>query len=373
MAQIFTSNQVNHVYVVNSLSLDSDEQPVKPTKNSAKGTTYVGYNSEDKAIYFMQRGAAGLVRSDLIDIDKIMRISYTPAVKMARKKNAALITLNAAAMDSGNVFSGEDYILRIVFQNPIGMSPDHEYWKQGVVHAVSNMSSSAFYAKMAKSLAINFSREATKLLDIYLTTSGGDVEVNSDKNQALTGTYTGIKLVEAAQDWILGVKQDKPLKFKINNSTINGSMGTEVVWSDVVYSDGRKITGGEEATESIVTTGIPNGGTVTNGHLAAELEYFSMGERADLYRSIGWPDVRITEYLVDPSKEYDMIGIHYYYSGSNHAVQKSEKDITLLMPRTSSDSTPSVLGGIAQSVRTAIEGFVNPSTGRDAATAGTAG
>ena len=65
--------------------------------------------------------------------------------------------------------AGEDYLLRLVFQNPIGMSPDHEYWKQGVVHAVTGMTASQFYAKMAKSLAINLSREATKLLNIYLS------------------------------------------------------------------------------------------------------------------------------------------------------------------------------------------------------------
>lgn len=358
MAQIFTANQVNHAYVVNSLSLDGDT-PVKPTKASAKGATYVGYNSVDKAMYFMQRGAAGLVRSDLIDLDKIIHISYTPASKMARKRNAVLITVNSAALSSGNVIAGEDYILRLAFQNPIGMSPDHEYWKQGVVHATSSMAASAFYAKMAKSLAINLSREAVKLLNIYLTTSGSDVEVNADKNQTLTGTYTGIKLVEADQEWVLGVKQDKPIIFKVNNSTINNGTA-EVVWSDVVYANGKKITGGEEVSESIVSSGLPNGGTVTNGHLAAELEYFSMGERADLYRGMGWPDNRNTEYLVDPTKEYDMIGIHYYYIGSNHAIQRSEKDITLIIPRASTDTTASSLGALATSIKTAIEALVNP-------------
>lgn len=358
MAQIFTSNQVNHAYVVKSFSTST-----KPTKSSNKGTTYLGHNSVDDAIYFMQRGAAGLVRSDLIDLDKIMYVKYTPASKMARKKNAALITLNTSAVSSSNVIAGQDYILRLVFQNPIGMSPDHEYWKQGVVHAVSGMGTSAFYAKMAKSLAINMSREAVKLLNIYLTTSGSDVEVNTDRNQSLTGTYTGIKLVEADQEWVLGVKQDKPIIFKINNSTINNG-SAEVVWSDVVYSNGYKITGGVEAEESVVTTGIPNGGTVKNGHLAAELEYFSMGERADLYRGMGWPDNRNTEYLIGSNvgadEEFDMIGIHYFYNGSNHAIQKSEKDITLIIPRASTDTTADSLGALATSVKNAIEALRNP-------------
>lgn len=350
MAQIFTANQVNHVYVVNTQS------GTKPTKSSAKGATYVGHNSEDKALYFMQRGAAGLVRTDLIDIDKIMSIKYTPAYKMNRKKNAALVTLNSEALNSGNPIVGEDYILRLSFQNPIGMSPDHEYWKQGVVHITTGTTPSIFYRKMALSLARNFSREAVKLVNIYLTTSGSQVEVTATTKEAdLNGTYTGIKLVEAEQDWVLGVKQDKPIIFRINNSTITKN-NIEVVWSDVHYNNGRKITGGEEPTETIVSTGAPDGGSVKNGHLAAELEYFAMGERADLYRGIGWPDNRVTECLVDPTKEYDMINIHYYYQGSNHAVQKSEKDITLLCPTTATDA----LGTVATAIKTAIEAIISP-------------
>lgn len=343
MANIFTANQVNHVYVVNSLVEE------KPTKSSAKGTTYLG-STKNKSIYFMQRGAAGLVRTDLIDLDKIEYITYTPAAKMKRKKNAARITLNG-----DTVVAGEDYILRLVFQNPIGISPDHEYWKQGVVHATSGMNASQFYAKMAKSLAINLSREGVKLLDIYLTKSSGQVEVDAKRNQVLSDTYTGILLVEAEQSWTLGVQQDKPIIFRINNSTIEKDK-VQVVWSDVHYSNGRVITGGEEPTESINTETAPDGGSVPNGHLAAELEYFSMGERADVYRNIGWPDSRQTEYLVDPTKEYDMIGIHYSFIGNNHAVQKSEKDLTLIVPTTGGEE----LGTVAQSIKSAIEALLNP-------------
>jgi hypothetical protein len=361
MANIFTSNQVNHVYVVKG----DFSAATKPTKASPKGTTYLGHNTVDNAIYFMQRGAAGLVRTDLIDVDKIMYVKYTPASKMERKKNAVKITLNTAATTgSGNstyVIGGQDYILRLTFQNPIGMSPDHEYWKHGVVHATSTMTPSQFYAKMAQSLVGNFSRDAVKLLNVYLTTSGSDVEVTS-ASQTLSSTYTGIKLVEAPQDWILGVKQDKPIIFKVNTSTITKTINnvpTEITWEDLHYSDGRKYVGGEDITASTDTANVPTGGTVKNGHLAAELEYFSMGERADLYRNVGWPDTRNTEYLVDETLEYDMIGIHYYYIGSNHAIQRSEKDLTLLVPRTSSD-TGTGLGSKASSIKTALENILNP-------------
>jgi hypothetical protein len=347
MAQIFTANQVNHAYVVNTLS------DIKPTKTSALGTSYIG-KTQNGSIYLMQKGQGGLVRSDMIDLDKIMYVNYTLAEDMERAKNAALITVNPAALNSGKVIAGEDYILRLVFQNPIGISPDHTYWKQGVVHATTDMTASQFYAKMAMSLYKNFSREAVKLVDIYLTTSGADVEITS-ASQALSGTYTGIKIVEATQDWELGIKQDKPIIFKINASTITKDK-VDIVWTDVVYSTGLKMTGGEEPSTSVVTSGIPSGGKVPNGHLAAELEYFSMGERADYYRT--FPNAITTKFLVDPSKKYDMINIHYFFVGDNHASQKSEKDITLIVP---SDKT-GTLGNVASAIKTKLDSIIAPDT-----------
>ena len=50
-----------------------------------------------------------------------------------------------------------------------------------------------------------------------------------------------------------------------------------------------------------------------------------------------------------------MIGIHYAYVGSNHAVQKSEKDITIIVKRESTDSDANALGALTQSIKGYIE------------------
>ena len=380
MAQIFTSNQVNHVYVATALKTGNG----KVAKTDAVGTISVQKDVEGN-MYFMHKGYGGLTRSDLIT--NIMDIRYTLAAKMGRVQNAAVITVNSNALDSGNAYAGQDYLLRLEFQNPIGMSPDHKYWKYGVVHATSSMTASSFYKKMAKSLAINMSREAVQLVKIYLiksnlsnTNSAGNLdEVDSNPNQTLSGTYVGIKIVENAQDWVLGVKQDKPIIFRVNNSTITVS-NNDVYWADVLYTNGYKMIGGLEVSSAQAVYDnndsryeidgnvvyLPKGETLTNSHLAAELEYFAMGERADLYRGIGWPDNRVTKYIVDPDNAYgyDMINIHYAYVGSNHAVQKSEKDITILAPRASTDSTPTSLGALAESIKGYIEAAANPTDSR---------
>ena len=364
MAQIFTSNQVNHVMVVNEMC-----GGFKVDKTENIGTALVCKDVQGNP-YIAYRGYSGVTRSDILT--NIISITATPASKMFRNQNAALITVNSDALNTGNVISGQDYILRLEFQNPIGISPDHTYCKHGVVHATSTMSASDFYKKMAKSLAINMSREAVKLVDVYLwknsTTSTINTPaqltlVDSNPNQTLTDTYYGIKIVEAQQEWILGVKQDKPIIFKINNSTINNH-NNDIYWADVLYSNGKKITGGMEISETISSSNLPVGATLTNSHIAAELEYFAMGERADIYRNVGWPDVRPTKYIVNPewAYGYDMVNIHYAYVGSNHSVQKSEKDLTLICKR-DSDANEGVgddeCGSIAGDIYDGIKYIIN--------------
>lgn len=367
MAQIFTSNQVNHVLVATALKTSNG----KVVKSDAVGTISVQKDAEGN-MYFMHRGKGGLTRSDLLT--NIMDVRYTPAPKMSRKMNAVYVTLNSNAVDgSGYAFAGQDYLLRLEFQNPIGMSPDHKYWKFGIVHATSSMTASAFYLAMAKSLAVNMSRDAVKLVKISVTygsnhasateiTAASNVADSSTFNQ----TYTGIKIEEVAQEWQLGIKQSKPITFVIMESSVTNASHNEVYWADVVYSNGKKITGGLEVSESIQSTYLPSGDTVVNSKLAAELEYFAMGERADLYRGMGWPDYRPTEYIVDPTNAYgyDMINIHYAYVGSNHAVQMSEKDLTILVPRVSTDNDTTdelnAIGALAESIKGYMEAILKP-------------
>lgn len=366
MAQIFTSNQVNHVLVATALKTSNG----KVVKSDAVGTISVQKDAEGN-MYFMHRGKGGLTRSDLLT--NIIDVRYTPAPKMSRKMNAVYVTLNSDALDSNSkAFAGQDYLLRLEFQNPIGMSPDHKYWKFGIVHATSNMTASAFYLAMAKSLAVNMSRDAVKLVKISVTygsnhasateiTAASNIADSSTFNQ----TYTGIKIEEVAQEWQLGIKQNKPITFVIMESTISNGTN-EVYWADVVYSNGKKITGGLEVSESIQSTYLPSGDTVVNSKLAAEFEYFAMGERADLYRGMGWPDYIPTEYIVDPTNAYgyDMINIHYAYVGSNHAVQMSEKDLTILVPRASTDNDSSdelnAIGALAESIKGYMEKILKP-------------
>lgn len=388
---IFTANQVNQVYVLKSdssvVTLNSSSESTKIPGNNSLGSIGVGKSADGKSIYFKHYGAGGVTRSDLIDIANIIDVKATPAPKMARNLASAKITLNSEALSDSKPVAGQDFVLRIQFQNPIGMSPDNQYWKFGVVHSTASMTASDFYKKLALSIAKNMSREAVQLVKVYVNIqgsapNGGEVEVTpnmaeSDIKVGTGSTANAVILKEVEQDWILGVKQQKPTIFTVNPTWVNAgtaSAPNEVVWGDVIYNNGKKVVGGADPYNTIDTSNAPAAaGTVINSKLMADYEYFYMGERGDQYRMVGFPNYIPTTYLVDPTNAYgyDTIAIHFAYIGANHSVQKSEKDITILVPRASTDNDSSdellAVGAKAQSLLNAInaatdQGFVKMGT-----------
>ena len=339
---IFTVNQVNQVYVLKSDSTVGE----KITKASKLGSIEMGQDSDANSIYFKHLGAGGLTRSDLIDVKSIEYVKATPASKLARKLKKVKLTLNADALEGGKPVAGQDFVLRIKFDHVIGLSPENQYWKYGIVHTTSSTTLSDFYKTLALSVAKNMSREAVKMIEIYLN---DNVEVTSEtKAEDLNGTYNSIVLKEVEQDWLLGIRQQRPVLFSIEPTIIQkvtNGVTEEIYWGDTEDTDGNKITGGVIPEKSVTTPTLTTD-LVKNGKLMADYEYFYMGERGDQYRMVGWPDYIPTTYLVDPSLEYDVISIHYSYRGSNHAVQKSEKDVTFLVPRADND-TEGNMGALA--------------------------
>ena len=239
---------------------------------------------------------------------------------------------------------------------------------------------SDFYKKLALSIAKNMSREAVQLVKVYVniqgsSPNGGEVEVTpnmaeSDIKVGTGSTANAVILKEVEQDWILGVKQQKPVLFTVNPTYVNAgtaSAPNEVVWGDVTYNTGKKTVGGADPSTTITSDGVPAAaGSVVNSKLMADYEYFYMGERGDQYRMVDFPNYIPTTYLVDPTNAYgyDTVAIHFAYVGANHSVQKSEKDITILVPRASTDNDSAdellAVGAKTASLVAAINAAVQP-------------
>lgn len=321
----FSTNQARHLYVVKAFKtpsvLNTDEA----------GAIAVKTNNTKEHLYFEYKGALNLMRSDLIATNNILYAKATSADKMSRKLKSYTIALNKE-VNGGVPAVGLDYILRVVISQYAGMSDEDQYFKYGMVHTYSGITADKFYKTLALSLAKNFSRELVKLVKIEVHSAGTKSKEGFDANgymevtantidngkSDITNPYyavdtlvtdiDSVRITEVEQPWTLGIKSQVPVYFTLQPITVTIE-GDEVNWATIT-----------EGTN----------GSVNNGKTIADMEYFYMGERGDQYRGIGFPNNFNTTYLVDPSKEYHTLDIHYAYTGSNESVQKSEKDITIV-------------------------------------------
>nr|DAY12761.1 MAG TPA: Structural protein [Crassvirales sp.] len=302
----FSINQVRHLYVEKVLKTDKNflstdvAGSILPIADTAKTT-----------LYFQYMSPAGIVSSDKITIANIISAKATASDNMAHELARYEVTLSALASAP---IQAQEYVLRLAFRQYIGLGEDDQYFKYGFVKATSGMTASNFYKALALSLAKNIANETTPLVNIYLNstaTTGTDIQVTSATKEAeLDKTdYDKIIIEEAQPDWILGKMPQAFIPFSVQPTTITVN-GEEITWGDV-----KKVTSTKK---------------VGNGHNIADLEYFCMGARGDMYRGMGYPNNITTTYLVDPSKKYDTLDIHYSYIGSNESVQKSERTITIV-------------------------------------------
>jgi hypothetical protein len=333
----FSTNQVRQLYVAKALKTPD------VLASDAAGSIAVKNDTAKNHLYFEYKGADNLMRSDLIDIKNILYAKATDADAMAHELKSVTVTLDTN-VNGGTPVAGQDYILRIAFRQYVGMSDEDQYFKYGMVHAYAGMDADEFYKVLALSITKNFSREVVPLIKIEVHSKATKSKGGFDSNGYMVVTPTtkdngksdttnpyyatdilvtdidSIRITEVEQPWRLGVMAQTPVYFTVQPTTVLVS-GDERIWGTV--------TDNEDA------------GTIDNGKKIADLEYFCMGERGDIYRGVGFPNNIPTTYLVDPTVKYNVIDIHYAYVGSNESVQKSEKTITLVVPKVGANTQTS--------------------------------
>ena len=304
---VFSINQVRQLYVAKALKKSTADLTtagdIMPKADTAKTT-----------LYFQSMSPAGIVASDKIDIKNVISAKATASKDLAHKLVRYSVTLDANVADAP--VAGQNYILRLAFRQYIGLSEEDQYFKYGEVIARSGMTASDFYKKMAISLAKNLENktESTPLVNIYLNSAAADgtdvpVTATTKESDLNKNDYDKIIIEEAEQPWVLGMMPQAFIPFTPQFLTIT--------------------VDGEDRLWGVATVVTPKK-TVSDGHLIADLEYFCMGARGDIYRGMGYPNIIKTTYLVDQSAVYDVLDIHYFYTGNNESVQKSEKTITLV-------------------------------------------
>lgn len=292
---VFSTNQNRQLYVVKAYNATVDD-------TSAVGTIG-GVKVVDGALHFKYKGADNTLKSDYIQLDNLNYAKAFAAADMITPLKSFKVALDAN-LNGGNVVAGQDYVLRICLYHWIGMSEYDTYYKDAAVHGVSGMTATQFYQKMVDALNASFSREigATK---------------NSNPYLSFSADASGITIAEKEQEWKLGIESQESVLFEPQPTTIL-FQGEDFIWGTVTNTT---------PTKASATVGV---NAVGNGKKIADLEWFCMGERGDQYRMVGYPNYIPTEYLVDPSKEYNALELHHAFRDQGVNSYRSEKDITIV-------------------------------------------
>ena len=305
---IGSDNQFRNLYVMKAYK--ASESAI-----SAVGDATLKVDTAKNLMYLIYKDIEDTLTSDIINIKNLLYVKSNKATDMARKLHSQSVTLNADPV------SGQDYVLNIEVRNFVALGDDSTHIKFGAVHAVKDMTKSDFYKAMAVNLAKNLSREPSPILNVSLTkhdssNSGTNTKVAvfvNGKMQNLaalesTESYTNIIIDEVEQPWRRGVAQVEPVNFNTTCGTILMD-GDDVIWGTI-----KKETGD----------------VINNGKQIADMEWFYHGTRGDIYREATYPDNFDFKPLVDETKAYHTLDIHFAYVGPGVEVAKSERTITVV-------------------------------------------
>ena len=306
---IGSDNQFRNLYVMKAYK--ASESAI-----AAVGDATLKVDNAKNLMYLVYKDTEDTLTSDIINIKNLLYVKSNKAADMARKLNSQSVTINE------NPVSGQDYVLNVEIRNFVALGDDSTHIKFGAVHAVKGMTKSDFYKAMAINLAKNLSREPSPILNVLLTKNDSaasgkkDSEVSvlvNGKMQNLatlksTESYTNIIINEVEQPWRRGVAQVEPVNFNTTCGTILMD-GNDVIWGTV-----EKETGDE----------------IQNGKQIADMEWFYHGTRGDIYREATYPDNFDFKPLVDETKAYSTLDIHFAYVGPGVEVAKSERTITVV-------------------------------------------
>ena len=326
----FSTNQVKHLYVAKAV--DSNLDTIGDIKAAAAG---------DKDIVLKYVGNDGVVRSDIINVDNIVYAKAIKASSMDQYLDSAYVTVDTAV-------ANQSYILKVIIDSFSSLSEEDK----GFIFAEYTSKTGDAAKNIIAGLAVNLAKNATKaaynpLINVYVTTQSAGQSLTigtnawkvnaSDAESTVVayGSLAGLVIEAADQPWSLGKEAFNLLKFNVTTSKIVSS-GVETSWATVTK-------GTTHPTAAL-----------HNSKKIADLEWFCMGERGDMYRDISWPNSFTFTPLVNPAATYGYhaIEIAFYYAGDCEDVQKSLKEIVIVAPAEGA-TTYTVINAVAGDINSA--------------------
>lgn len=325
----FSTNQVKQLYVAKAV--DSGLDTVGDIKFSAAG---------DGQIIAKYVGNDGVVRTDLIDLATLKG--------KAIKASSMAENLESAFVASTSAVAGQDYILKVTCTEFGGMTPEDKGFIFADYRAKTGDAAKNVLAELAVALANNAAKAAySKVINVFVTTAATPstsltssnlwaVPAGSDAaTVAAHGSLTAIIVEAAEQPWALGKSDAARVSIEVSANSIMSS-GIETAWATV--------------TKNVAHPSGP----VKNSKKIADLEWFAFGERADIYRGIGYPNNFEFTPLVNPAATYGyhVIELTWAYQGDAEDIQKSPKELVIVSPA-EGDTTYTVINAVAGDINTA--------------------
>lgn len=275
--------------------------------NTAKdpGSIYakVSANGEDMILKYINAKGEN-VGSGIIPVDNIMYVTSASAESQREMLKQWEVTLNPG-VNKGKPKPGENYVLSVSVANYFDNSDVNKYGKTTAAHAYDGTLASDIYKQLAIGTANNFAKELDKPIKVFI----GDTEiVPGTKIEDLEDvTATSVIIKENESYWYRNAFDYKRYSIIVKCGDVDVS--GKLPWAKI------------EETETSEYIG--------NGKKTAELEDFCLTLSSDFQQRVcTTPLSPLT--MVDPTKEYNYMQIHYCHIGSNETPQRSEKDIVIV-------------------------------------------
>ena len=321
----FNTYQTRNFYVAKAIDANVDT-----VGDIALGTTATG------EAFFKYMNADGLVtRTDLIYPKNLVSVKKTTAAELATPLVAHKITGDTNAVTLSNLV-GKAVNLNITLHQVISYDEsDTLTIAASVVGTSTNTASAAaFYKALAKAIMLATPKFPEAPFKLYMVKSGTATEITK---ATADGSYpsdaTSVVIVPCAQRWARGKMSNEPYTVSVAFS-VKGSNVDDVVWGEDTVTT-------VAAFNTASSTSIP--ATISGAYALADLEYFALGERGDIYRGSMWPNEYDTKYQIDVTKNYNVLSIEYFWQGSAENVQKSPRMIQVVAEAAQSNDVVTTL------------------------------
>jgi len=300
----FNTNQARHFYLAGKKGTASDP------RQADNGDIFLKTDQSGN-LYFIYKNYDGiLTRTDTVPIKNITSYKLTHAAEMATKLNMHTVAIDTTKVTLANLVGKTLSCIITIHQfTDYDESSALTFVATVVGNSVNTANATAFHKALAEAIELALPVPDPGFPLIRVFSNGTEVTKAIAKAGTATGAAAGVVLVEGPQKYVRGKLSGEPCNFSVAFRLADKNIG-DIVWG----------------TDTVAASNITGFQTVPANYIIADLEYFALGERGDIYRGNNWPNNVETNYQVNPfSGNYDILTIEYFWAHKGTGVQQSRR------------------------------------------------